>query len=194
MCQNSTQKQIRHNTRKWTIHIDVKLKVCSQNLSIFGDKMIPTGIIFAATHSSTSDKTLQSFYFTAFIQFDERKISTTWIGSTLFEIITLHAVFYSTKGKKILQTTRMTVNKKSELCTVGLGILPSVGVWAEDLANVINTPLLWLGIRKNIPLWAESSLDWLHLNVSAAYKRGKWACGWWSSVPCLVNGGKKNLL
>lgn len=156
--------------------------------------MIPTGIILAATHSSTIDKTLQSFYFTAFIQFDERKISINWIGNTQFEIITFHAVFYSTKGrKKILQTTRTTANRKSELCTVGLRILPSVGVWAEDLANIINTRLLWLGIRKNIPSWAKSSLDWLHFNVSAAYKRGKWTCGWWSSVPCLVSGGKKKI-
>ena len=34
LCQNSTHKQIRHNTGKYTINIYVKLKLCYRNLKI----------------------------------------------------------------------------------------------------------------------------------------------------------------
>ena len=100
LCQNSTHKQIRNNTGKYTIHLYVKLKLCYRNLTILRLNLTLMTKLYtlasfeytfrsAATQLSVLYKTLQSFMFTDFIQFQRRHIFKTTKKSNI-QYCTLH--------------------------------------------------------------------------------------------------------
>lgn len=96
-------------------------------------------------------------------------------------------IFFGTSRRKniteIWQTILDCLHRKTQLWTVSLWILPSVGVWPEDVINITNKPSLTQRLEKHpLVCWIHPWIDASSMSPQACSTAAEEACYWCSHM------------